>query len=633
MDKALEILKRYWGYDSFRSIQPDVITGIMSGHDTLALMPTGGGKSITFQVPALLMDGIAIVVTPLISLMKDQVDALRKRHIMAQAVHSGMSADEIDRVLDNCVYGDYKLLYLSPERLDTDIFKARFEKMNVSMIVVDEAHCISQWGYDFRPAYLKIARLRQWAPGVPVLALTATATEQVCDDIMKSLRFNADGLRLSMSFARPNISYVVRQSDDKDGEMLRILNAVGGSAIVYCRRRKECEDVAQRLNEHGIKAQFYHGGLDYRLRGAHQEAWLTGQVRVMAATNAFGMGIDKSDVRVVIHYEMADSLEAYYQEAGRAGRDGKRSYAVLLRGSADKQAGDKRITAEFPPIETIKDIYEEVHNYFGIATGDGRMTTRQFDIFDFCKRFNRYSLTVLSSLRILQLAGYLILTEELDNPTRIMFVVSREDLYNVQITNSELESLIRILLRLYTGVFSSLVPINEEFIAHASGYTVPFVSEALLRLSRLRVIRYIPRNRSPLLTLCEERLPRMNIHIPNHIYHGRMQQMMSRLSAMTEYTDRTDRCRSVMLQSYFGEKEPQECGCCDVCLARKKNKSDSQADTEARIMALAKQGIYDPRQIIALVKGDKERITEILRRMIGQGRLSTGKEGIVTVPD
>lgn len=630
MTEYSDILKRYWGYDSFRSIQPDVIESIMSGRDTLALMPTGGGKSIAFQVPALAKEGIAVVVTPLISLMKDQVDALRKRRIMAQAVHSGMSASEIDRVLDNCVYGDYKLLYVSAERLETDIFKARFDRMNVSMIVVDEAHCISQWGYDFRPSYLNIARLRDRAPDIPILALTATATEQVCDDIERNLRFGKGSRRLSMSFARPNISYAVRHTEDKNGEMTRILDAVPGSAIVYCRTRKDCETVAGRLAEYGISADFYHGGLDYRMRSLRQEAWLRGEIRVMVATNAFGMGIDKPDVRAVIHYEMADSLEAYYQEAGRAGRDGRRSYAVLLRASSDKTAADKRIAAEFPPVETVKEIYGKVHDYLGIAVGDGRMTTRNFDVFDFCSRFGCYSLTVYSALRLLQLSGYLILTEELENPTRIMFIVSREDLYRIEIFNNELESLIRVILRLYTGIFSAPVAVSEEYIATASGYTVQFVTEALLRLSRLRVIRYIPRNRMPLLTLCTERLPSANLYIPYEIYHGRRDRMIARMSAMTEYADRDDRCRSVVLQSYFGEKAPEECGCCDVCIARRK-RGDCSADEriKARLMELAATGAYDPKSIVERTSGDKERIVLLLRELLAQGGVTTGEDGIV----
>jgi len=629
----LDILKKYWGYDSFRSIQLDVIESIMSGRDTLALMPTGGGKSITFQVPALAMEGIAIVVTPLISLMKDQVDALRKRRIMAQCVHSGMSAPEIDRVLDNCVYGDYKLLYVSAERLDTDIFKARFDRMNVSMIVVDEAHCISQWGYDFRPAYLNIARLRDRVPEVPVLALTATATGRVCDDIERNLRFGKNSRRLSMSFARPNISYAVRHTEDKRGEMRRILDAVPGSAIVYCRTRKDCETVADQLSEAGIAADFYHGGLDYRMRSARQEAWLRGAVRVMVATNAFGMGIDKPDVRTVIHYEAADSLEAYYQEAGRAGRDGARSYAVLLRASSDKAASDKRIVAEFPPVETVKEIYGQVHDYLGIAVGDGRMTTRNFDLFDFCARFKCYSLTVYSALKLLQLSGYMVLTEELENPTRIMFTVSREELYHVEIVNGSLESLIRVILRLYTGIFSAPVPVSEEYIAHASGYTVQFVTDALLRLSRLRVIRYIPRNRSPLLTLCTERLPAANLYIPHEVYHGRRDQMVARMAAMTEYADRTDRCRSAMLQSYFGEKEPADCGCCDVCLSRRRSR-DAVADDKiaASIVEMAATGGYDPKRIVESIHGDRERIIEIFRRLVAQGRVLTGEDGFVRVP-
>ncbi len=626
----LEILKKYWGYDSFRSIQPDIIDSIMAGRDTLALMPTGGGKSISFQVPALATEGIAIVVTPLISLMKDQVDNLRSKRIMAQCVHGGMSFSEIDRILDNCVYGDYKFLYLSPERLETDVFKARFERMNVSMIVVDEAHCISQWGYDFRPSYLNIARLRDRVPDVPILALTATATEQVCQDIERNLRFGKDAVRLSMSFARPNISYVVRHTEDKTGELIRILGSVEGSAIVYCRTRKTCENVAADLAAAGFSADYYHGGLDYRMRSSRQESWQEGYTRVMVATNAFGMGIDKPDVRLVIHQEMADSLEAYYQEAGRAGRDGERSYAVLLRSKSDKSSADKRIASEFPPIETVKEIYGQLHDYLGIAVGDGAMTTRQFDIFEFCKLFKRHTLTVYSSLRLLQLSGYLVLTEELENPTRIMFMVSRDELYRVELTNGQLENLIRVILRLYTGIFSSPVPVSEEYIAHASGYTVQFVTEGLLTLSRMRVIKYIPRNRSPLITLCVERLPAMNLYIPHNIYYGRKSQMIARMNAMIEYSDRTDCCRSVMLRRYFGEKEPEECGCCDVCIAKKRAHNDESLIRD-KIMKTLSSGTYDPKTLTTAVGGNEARCSAVLRAMLDEEIVSLGEDGFLSL--
>lgn len=609
------ILKKYWGYNSFRPLQLEIIESIYKGCDTMALMPTGGGKSITFQVPALVMDGICIVVTPLISLMKDQVDNLRKRKISALAVHSGMTSRQIDTTLDNCIYGDYKFLYVSPERLATKIFKARIAKMNVSMIVVDEAHCISQWGYDFRPSYLKIADVRSEVDGAPVLALTATATPKVVDDIMQKLLFKAPNIK-RMSFLRSNLSYVVRNQEDRIGAIVKIADSVPGTGIVYCRTRKECELTSEKLVEYGILADFYHGGLSYQMRSARQEAWIKEKTRIIVATNAFGMGIDKSNVRFVVHYEMPDSLEAYYQEAGRAGRDGNRAYAVLLSASDDQKRAMGRLSNEFPPIATIKEIYVMLFDYLGISIGEGQYTTQEFNIYDFCGRYKIYSGTVLSAIKVLQLCGYITFTEELDNPTRIMFTTNREELYKIQLSHSSLEDFIRILLRLYTGLFSGFTAIDEEYIAHMSGYTKERVGDSFKRLGQLRLIKYIPRNRSPLISLEEERLPLNNIYISPEIYHRRRETAEERLNGMLEYVKRTNKCRSLILQNYFGEQSKTPCGMCDYCITQKKLATQSNMPLQSAILELIAKGKFDIKQVSAVVGADEKKVAKEVQQLI-----------------
>ena len=508
------LLKRYWGFDTFRPVQEQVILSVLAGRDTLALMPTGGGKSLTYQIPGLASEGVCIVVTPLIALMKDQVDRLRKLGIRALAIHSGLSARQIDIDLDNCVYGDVKFLYVAPERLASEAFRLRVQRMNVSLLAVDEAHCISQWGYDFRPSYLRIAELRERIPGVPVLALTASATPRVADDIMEKLHF-AEPHLLRSDFSRPNLSYAVRHTDDKNEQLLRIIRNVGGSGIVYVRTREGAEQVAAFLRDEGISAEYYHGGLGHAERSMRQDAWISGRTPVMVATNAFGMGIDKPDVRYVVHYTMCDSLESYYQEAGRAGRDGRRSYAVLLVSSDDAGRIAKRFEADYPPLEKIRSIYEKICSYLQIAIGDGAQSSFLFNLRDFCTREHLYAGLVQNALKILSQNGYMTLLDEAANPARILFCVSRDDLYRLRVIRDDLDHIIRVLLRLYEGVFTDFRPIDETEIATWSGYTPEKVHDLLKRLWQLRVIRYIPSNRSPLLYMDEERLPPISTSPPN----------------------------------------------------------------------------------------------------------------------
>lgn len=572
------ILKRYWGYDSFRPLQLDAIKSIASGQDTLVLMPTGGGKSIIYQVPTLASTGVCIVITPLIALMKDQVDRLRKHRILAEAIHAGRSHREIDRILDNCIYGDVKFLYISPERIDSEMFRMRCARMDVALIAVDEAHCISQWGYDFRPSYLQIARLRDLCPNTPILALTASATPKVAEDIMYQLRFDKPNIK-RMSFARSNLSYVVRHTEDKREHLLRIVNNVSGSGIVYVRTREKSETIAQFLQQNGITADFYHGGLGFLSRNLKQEQWINGQNRIMVATNAFGMGIDKADVRFVIHYDICDSLEAYYQEAGRAGRDGKPAYAVLLVSDDDPSRAGQRLRLEFPPLDTIRAVYEKLFNYLQVAIGEGKNRSFSFNIHDFASRMKLYPPTAVNALKILQQNGYLILTDETDNPPRIRFIVQRDDLYRMRVIRRELDHIITVLLRQYSGLFSDFIPIDEQEIAHLSGYQIEHVRELFKQLWQLHIIRYIPGNRSPILMLTEERLPEENVRIAPESYKLREEIAREHVDAIFRYANNQDKCRSLVIQRYFGEQSATPCGRCDLCLERRKNRTTAPETT------------------------------------------------------
>lgn len=637
--KIYDVLRQYWGYEEFRPMQEEIIRSVMAGRDTLALLPTGGGKSLTYQVPTLAREGLCIVVTPLIALMKDQVDNLRRRGVQAVAIHSGLSPAEIDRLLDNCVYGTVKFLYIAPERIGTELFLMRVAKMNLQLIAVDEAHCISQWGYDFRPSYLRIAELRRAHPEVPILALTASATELVTRDIMENLQFPEQNL-LRGDFLRPNLSYSVRQTDDKQGQLLRLVQNVPGTGIVYVRTREATEQVAEYLRSEGITAEAYHGGLAHAERSIRQEEWIQNRVRVMVATNAFGMGIDKPDVRFVVHYTMCDSLESYYQEAGRAGRDGKRAYALLLASEDDPQRIVRRYEQEFPPLEQVKDIYEEICSYLQIAIGDGAQTSHLFNIFEFCARNHRYEGTVESAIKLLQLNGYMTLTDAQDNPARVMFMVSRDELYRIRVNRNELDPFIRVLLRLYNGIFNDFRPINESEIATWSGYSVERVRELLKRLWQLRVIRYIPSNRSPILYLHEERLPREDLYIAPETYRRRKELIEERFEQMLHYAQNEEQCRSTVLDHYFGGKSDIACGICDICLRKRREEKARRGETQAdeatlreQIIATLQANPTEPHALLQRLKASPERASELLRQLLEEGLITQSGEGLLKISD
>ena len=626
----LAILRRYWGYDSFRPLQRQAIESVGAGQDTLVLMPTGGGKSIVFQVPALAVEGVCIVVTPLVSLMKDQVDQLRRRHILAEALHSGLSRRDIDRILDNCIYGDVKFLYLSPERIDSELFRIRFARMRVSLLTVDEAHCISQWGYDFRPSYLNIARLREIHPEVPILALTASATPKVCRDIMSRLEFHAPHL-LRMSFARYNLCYLVRHTEDKREHLLRILNNVPGSGIVYVRTREKTDTLADFLRENKISADSYHGGMDFRTRTLKQEQWTRGQTRIMVATNAFGMGIDKPDVRTVVHYDPCDSLESYYQEAGRAGRDGTRSYAVLLLSQEDASRCEQRLSLEFPPVETIRRLYEGIFNYLQIAIGDGKGQAWSINLYDLSARLKVFTPTLINALKILQQNGYLIFTDEVDNPPRVRFIVHRDELYRIRVERKELDHLITVLLRQYSGLFSDFRPIDENELAHLSGYTTEHVRELLQKLWQLHLIKYIPGNRSPMLILSEERLPTADLRISPESYTLRKESARKRLEQMLQYGENQTGCRSVFIQRYFGEENPDDCGLCDICRQRRKERHTHPVSPHQALDVLILKQLEarptDLKTLTAEICGEIDIVLSRITLLLESGKISEQKDG------
>ena len=623
-----DTLKQWWGYDSFRSVQEQAIRSIVQGRDTLVLMPTGGGKSLIYQVPAMASEGICIVVTPLIALMKDQVDRLREKGIQAVAIHSGLSHRQIDILLDNCVYGSVKFLYVAPERLSSEMFRMRLQRMNVSILAVDEAHCISQWGYDFRPSYLRIAGIRPLIPDVPVLALTASATPVVADDIMKHLLFREKNI-IRATFARPNLVYTVRCVDDKNEQLLRIINNVAGSGIVYVRLREGAEKLALYLREQGISADYYHGGLPNAERSIRQEEWTSGRTRIMVATNAFGMGIDKADVRFVVHYTLCDSLESYYQEAGRAGRDGLRSYALLLVASDDRQRILNRFNSEFPPVEDIKNIYEKICSYLQVAIGDGLLASFVFNIHDFCSREHIYIDKVRNALKILQLNGYMSLTEEMENPARLMFCVSRDDLYKLRIQRDDFDHFLRTVLRMYNGVFTEFRPINEMEIATVSGYTVEKVKDFLKRLWQMRVIRYIPSNTSPLIIFEEERLPLKDLYIAPETYRQRKDSMLERIERMVAYADNEDSCRSRVLSEYFGDNEAKDCGICDVCLKKRKRNSalSDEASLRVKITELAAGEGITIRDLVSHFRCEPQRILDTVRSLHESDVITTDPSG------
>ena len=581
-----EILKRYWGYDHFRGIQEDIIRSIGEGKDTLGLMPTGGGKSITFQVPALARPGLCLVITPLIALMKDQVQNLRGRGIKAAAVYSGMTREEIVVTLENCIFGGYKFLYVSPERLATDIFKVKLRRMDVSMITVDESHCISQWGYDFRPAYLQIADIRKLLPGVPVLALTATATPEVVDDIQARLEFREKNV-FRMSFERKNLAYVVRHVEDKEEEMLHILKCMSGSSIVYTRNRKKTKEITSLLTRSGITATFYHAGLSDETKDIRQKAWLKGEYRVMVATNAFGMGIDKPDVRLVIHADVPDSPEAYFQEAGRAGRDGQKAYAVLLFCGRDKVTLKRRVNETFPEKEYIRKVYEDINYYYQMAMGDGLGCMFAFNMDEFCRNFKHYPVQTDSALKILTRAGYLEYTDEQDNASRLMFLLRRDELYSIREQNPDTEKLIQVILRSYTGLFSDYVYINEDSLASRTGLSRQQIYDTLVWLGKRRILHYIPGKKTPYIIYTRERQEAGRIYFSKEVYDDRKASYARRIEAMLGYATDEMHCRSRMLLRYFGERNEHNCGQCDVCLSRRAEGTGRKNEFESVCRELA----------------------------------------------
>lgn len=616
------ILKQYWGYDNFRGIQEDIINSIGSGRDTLGLMPTGGGKSITFQVPALAQPGLCLVVTPLIALMKDQVRNLRDRGIKAIAVYSGMTREEILVALENCIFGDYKFLYISPERLDTEIFQIKLKSMKVSMITVDESHCISQWGYDFRPAYLKISEIRKLLPGVPVLALTATATPEVVKDIQQRLAFKEENV-FRMSFERKNLAYIVRRTENKAEELLHILNSVEGSAIVYTRNRKKTKEVAQFLNAQGITATFYHAGLNNDTKDQRQKGWINGEFRVMVATNAFGMGIDKPDVRLVVHIDFPDSPEAYFQEAGRAGRDGQKAYAVLLYARSDKTILNKRITDTFPEKDYIRQVYEHINYYYQMAMGDGLGCTYAFNIDEFCRNFKHFPIQVDSALKILTRAGYLEYTDEQDNASRLIFTLRRDELYRIHESSQETENLIRIILRSYTGVFSDYAYINEDTLALRSGLSRQQVYETLVSLTRQHILHYIPGKKTPYIIYTRERQESERIVLSREVYEDRKASYERRIKAMLDYADAEQQCRSRLLLQYFGEKNEHNCGQCDTCLAKHASglKQGEFEDIRNEIMSML-QTPRSSHELLESLPGDIEKNKKTLSYLLAEEVIS-----------
>ena len=616
-DRYTRILRQYWGHSAFRGIQRDIIESIGSGHDTLGLMPTGGGKSITFQVPALAAEGVCIVITPLIALMKDQVYNLRRRGILAAAIYSGMTRHEILRTLENCILGSTKVLYVSPERIASELFKTKLRHMKVSFITVDEAHCISQWGYDFRPSYLHIADIRQIKPEAPLLALTATATRQVADDIQEKLKFK-DGNMFRMSFERKNLAYIVRHATDKRGEMLHILRSVRGSAIVYVRSRKRASEISGWLEENGVEATFYHAGLEHSVKDERQKLWHDDVKRVMVATNAFGMGIDKPDVRVVIHFDCPSSLEAYFQEAGRAGRDGMKSYAVMLYNGSDDTKLQKRIADEFPEKEYIRGVYDHLAGFFQIAVNNGCGHTFMFDIRKFCRTYRLFPVQTDAALKILERAGYIEYNTDPNSDPRIVFLISRDHLYMLNELSPLEDRLITTLLRNYGSLFIDYTYIDEDMIAAQAGLTSQQIYLLLKGLTQKRILHFVPRSKTPFITYTRDRVDGENLIITRDVYEDRKEQFAKRINTVTGYATNDNVCRSRQLLRYFDEPRSTDCGQCDVCLAHKR-----MPDTERQLR--------DARDMITALLDDRKRhhLTELLSLRLPSDALDTALEQLI----
>lgn len=614
----LDILHQYWGYDDFRGIQREIIESIDAGKDTLGLMPTGGGKSLTFQVPALKKEGTCIVITPLIALMKDQVQHLKAKGIKAAAIYSGMKRSEIVSTLENCIFGGVKLLYVSPERLSSEIFQVKLRHMRVSFVTVDEAHCISQWGYDFRPAYLQIGNIRKLKPDVPVLALTATATPQVIDDIQEKLAFKKKNV-FRMSFERKNLTYVVRKTDDKPSELVHILKHVNGSAIVYVRSRRRCREIAELLSGQDIRATFYHAGLEHSTRDERQKEWQQDKKRVMVATNAFGMGIDKPDVRTVIHFDCPDSIEAYFQEAGRAGRDGKRAYAVLLWNGSDVTKLNRRIDENFPPKDYINKVYNELAYFFGIGLGSGAGHTFTFDIGKFCVTYHLFPVPVDAALLLLDSAGYLHYETDPDSAARVHILLKRNDLYMLDSLSGSDEAVMTTLLRNYGGLFADYQYIDESIIAAQAQLTRDQCYQTLKSLSKRNIIHYIPQRKMPYITLIRDR--EEEVFLPKSVYEDRKEQYIKRIEAMTAYAGNDEVCRSQQLLRYFGEEDVEECGHCDVCLAGKEKPMTLENPTVKMILALLSDKRSHPLREVASIDAPQGEISRAVDFLMAEEKI------------
>jgi ATP-dependent DNA helicase RecQ len=622
-----DTLRKYWGYNSFRPLQEEIIRSVLAGKDTLGLMPTGGGKSLTFQVPAMTLPGLCLVITPLIALMKDQVENLKKLQIKAVAVHSGCSRDEIEIALNNCLYGGYKFLYVSPERLSSEIFRIRFQEMPVNLITIDEAHCISQWGYDFRPSYLKIAELRPYHAQVPFLALTATATRPVIDDIQQKLQFRAKNL-LKTSFRRENLIYAVKNTENKDRDVVDMVKKLKGSGIVYVRSRRKSIEVARILSREGIAAAYYNAGLEHPARNEVQQSWTVGKTRVIVATNAFGMGIDKADVRFVIHLDLPDSPEAYFQEAGRAGRDGKKSFAILLSSASDSLVIRQRILSNFPDIPTIKNTYSALGNYLQIPVGGGKGFSFDFNLNEFARTYRLSPFTSFSSLKILEMEGYIELTEEINNPSRIKFLLNRDDLYRFQVSNSPFDAFIKLLLRSYTGIFTEYTAIDEILLAKRANVDHEVVIQYLNKLVMLGVISYIPQKRSPMVIFFEERLDEKSLFISRENYQTRRDRYTDRSNAMLHYAMANDKCRSQALLEYFGEYGSTACGECDVCRVKKESVLRQEEFNLIRdeILAVLSLEPLTPEQLFDRVAVHRDKTIEVLQWLLDNDELKRNVE-------
>ena len=617
----LDILHKYWGYPDFRGIQREIIESIGAGKDTLGLMPTGGGKSLTFQVPALAQEGVCIVITPLIALMKDQVEHLRHKGIAAAAIYSGMSRDAIVTTLENCIFGGVKLLYISPERISSDLFQIKLKHMKVSFITVDEAHCISQWGYDFRPSYLQIAVIRKLVPNVPILALTATATPDVIDDIQERLGFTEKNV-FRMSFERKNLAYVVRQAEDKEAEMVHILQSIPKTAIVYCRSRKRTKEVAQLLMQYGISATWYHAGLEPAVKDQRQSEWQHDKVRVMVATNAFGMGIDKADVRVVVHMDCPSSLEAYFQEAGRAGRDGQKAYAVLLYNGHDNRTLQKRIEDTFPPKEYVQQVYEHLAYFYQIGVNSGEGCTFEFPIDKFCATFKHFPIRANAALILLQRAGYIDYEPNPDNNARVRFLLRRDDLYRLDSLSEKENDVVISLLRNYGGLFTDYGYVDESYIAQEAGLDRNQTYMVLVNLSKKRIIDFIPRKSIPLISYKRDRVDGSDVILDKSVYEERKEQFQKSINSVINYAQNDRVCRSRQLLYYFGEKKSVDCEQCDVCLSHTHHDDhDQQEEIKEKLLALVADGERHHVTEIRLLDEDWDMVTKVMKELMDEEQL------------